>query len=318
MNLDITLPALSEINDRQNLEKIKGYLASLNDRLNYMLLNIDTENLADGLALTISSSAENADYAKEKALTLDETVIKLEGRLSKVSQTADKISWLIADTEDASSFSLTPYMAELIADSINISGCVTFESLSEEGKTSVNGGNIISGSISADKINVSDLSALSAKLGGWELTDTAIIGRGQYNSALYINSAASADPYWLKAVNANGYTTFYIAKNGSCYLDGGFISRGSITADKIVCDSENRLDLLNNYNGIKVGHEMLITDGSINCRLFINAQGNLTFDTGKGDIPFSFALMRNGEKYTLSVLNGAGQSVGEIPLNGGE
>ena len=53
MNLDISLPTLSEINDRQNLEKIKGYLASLNDRLTYMLLNIDSENLSDGLALTI-------------------------------------------------------------------------------------------------------------------------------------------------------------------------------------------------------------------------------------------------------------------------
>lgn len=315
MNLDISLPSLSEINDRQNLEKIKGYLSSLNDRLTYMLLNIDSENLSDGLALTIQSSAENADFAKEKVKTHDENIIELDGKISAVSQTAHKISWLIAEGDDESSFSLTPYTAQLIADSINISGYVTFDSLSNQGKTEINGGNIISGSITADKLSVTDLSALSAKIGGWELSNTSISSKGAYNSSLSINSAASADPYWIKAVNNNGYTSFYIAKNGSCYLDGSYISNGSITAEKIVCDSENRLDLLNNYNGVKVGHEMLITDGDINCRLFINNQGNLTFDTGKGNVPFSFALDRNGENYTLSVLNGAGQTVGTLPLS---
>lgn len=310
----ITLPTIDEISDKNNAEKIRGYLATLHDQLRYMMLNIDTANLSDGLSSTISTAADNAEQSKQGVSQLKESMVKMGDSLSRVTQTADKINWLISDGGTSTDFTLTPSAASVISESINISGYVKITDLAQSGTTLIDGGNIKSGTISADKLSVSDMSALTASVGGWTISDSSISSSASGYGSLSLNSASSSDYYWLRATNAAGYTTFYIAKNGNCYLNGGFISEGSITAGKIVCDSEKRLDLTNNYNGIKIGSGMVITNGAVNCRVFVNTSGVLTFDTGRGDSMFSFALTRSGSAYSLAVLNGSGQTVGTIPL----
>ena len=305
---NITLPTLEDIQNKNNAEKIRGYLATLHDQLRYMMLNIDTDNLSDSLNTTISNSSQGVTDLKKSVVQLDES-------MSLLSQTADKINWLVSDGASSTDFSFTPYAADLISKCVNITGYVTFSDLENTGNTIINGSNIISGSITADKFTVDDLSALSATVGGWSISDSSIQSKSDWGGGLSLNSASSNDPYWIKATDAYGYTTFYIAKSGACYFNGGYISSGSISADKIVCDSEKRLDLTNNYNGIKIGSGMVITNGHTNCRLFVNNLGILTFDTGTGDSMFSLALHRNGTSFSLSVMNGSGQTVGTIPLS---
>ncbi len=381
---NITLPTLEEISDKNNAEKIRGYLATLHDQLRYMMLNIDTDNLSDGLKTTISDASENAEFSKNNVIELNKDVTELNGnvtnlndgvtqlngdvtkingnvsnlndgvtqlngdvsnlndgvthlngevsqlngevyeikqslvsygdRMSSVTQTADKINWLIKDGTSSSDFTLTSRTASLISDCIDFTGYVKFNDLSQSGSTSINGNNIMTGTLSADKISVTDLSALSASIGGWSLNSTGLSTTASGYGSLSLNSASSSDSYWLKATNANGYTTFYISKNGSCYFNGSYISNGSITASKISTDGENRLDLTNNYNGIKVGSTVHITNGSVTRRMFVNPAGILSFDTGGGNTAFSLGLTRDGSNYTLSVLNGSGQIVGNINL----
>lgn len=339
---NITLPTFEEISDRNNAEKIRGYLATLHDQLRYMMLNIDTDNLSDGLKTTISDASENAEFSKNNVLELNKDVTKINGNvsnlndgvnqlngevseikqslvkfgdsMSSVTQTADKINWLVKDGTSSTDFTLTSRAASLISECIDFTGYVKFNDLQQSGSTAINGNNIITGTLSADKISVGDLSALSASIGGWTLNSSGLSTSASGYGSLYLNSASSSDSYWLKATNVNGYTTFYIAKNGACYLDGSYISNGSITANKITTDGESRLDLTNNYNGIKIGSSMYITNGSVTRRLFLNPSGILTFDTGVGSASFSLALFRNGSAYTLSVLNGSGQTVGNINL----
>ena len=311
---NITLPTLEEISDKNNAEKIRGYLATLHDQLRYMMLNIDTDNLSDGLKNTISDASENAEFSKNNVLQIKESIVSLGNSLSSVSQSADKINWLIKDGTNSTDFTLTSRIASLISDCIDFTGYVRFNDLSQNGSTYINGNNIISGSISADKLSVSDLSAVSASIGGWSLNYSGLSTSASGYGTLSLNSANSSDSYWLKATNAYGYTTFYIAKNGACYFDGSYISNGSITASKIITDGESRLDLTNNYNGVKVGSSLYISNGSVTRRLFLNPSGILTFDTGVGSATFSFALLREGSEYTLSVLNGSGQTVGNIKL----
>ena len=50
MLTDIKLPTADQLSDRANAESIKSYLASLNDRLRFMMLNVDTENLSFSLS----------------------------------------------------------------------------------------------------------------------------------------------------------------------------------------------------------------------------------------------------------------------------
>lgn len=353
---NITLPTLEEISDKNNAEKIRGYLATLHDQLRYMMLNIDTDNLSDGLKTTISDASENAEFSKNNVIELNKDVSDLNSNvsdlnsnvsdlndgvsnlnngvnqlngevyqikeniltygenISSVTQTADKINWLVKDGTNSSNFTLTSRATSLISDCIDFTGYVKFNDLSQSGSTSINGNNIMTGTLSADKITVGDLSSLSASIGGWSLNADGLSTTASGYGSLSLNSASSSDSYWLKATNANGYTTFYISKNGSCYFNGSYISNGSISANKISTDSENRLDLTNNYNGIKVGSSIYVTNGSVTRRMFVNPAGVLTFDTGNGNTTFSLALNRDGSNYTLSVLNGSGQTVGNINL----
>ena len=311
---NITLPTLSEVSDKQNMEKIRGYLATLHDQLRYMMLNIDMDNLSDSLSETIFNASENAEYSKNELASMKESVVSIDNTLSSLIQTADKINWFITDSTDTSEFTLTPNAVSVISKSVDLTGLVKFSDLEQTGSTVINGSNISAGSVSADKLSVSDLSALAANIGGWSLSASSISSKASDNGSIYLNSAYSNDPYWIKAVSPWGYTTFYIAKNGACYFDGSYISDGSITTNKIICDSDSRLDLTNNYRGIKVGHEMLITNGTTNCRLFVNNSGILTFDTGTGTSTFSLSLTRSGSAYSLNVHNGSGQIVGTINL----
>lgn len=71
------------------------------------------------------------------------------------------------------------------ADKVDITGLVTFTDLSTEGMTTINGGNITAGVISADHIdtNIS------------EVSDTLYLGSGSYGT-LYVGGAASISSSW--------------------------------------------------------------------------------------------------------------------------
>lgn len=72
--------------------------------------------------------------------------------VTQVKQTADKIEWLVASGTNSSNFTLTSRVASLMASEINMTGYVTFNALSQAGQTTINGGNITTGYLSADRI----------------------------------------------------------------------------------------------------------------------------------------------------------------------
>lgn len=85
------------------------------------------------------------------------SVKDIDGRITQVSQTADKINWLVASGTDATNFTMTDRAVELVSASINLTGYVTFNSLTEAGSTAINGANITTGKIAAERIDVSEL-----------------------------------------------------------------------------------------------------------------------------------------------------------------
>ncbi|MCL2665392.1 MAG: hypothetical protein FWE82_07255 [Defluviitaleaceae bacterium] len=71
---------------------------------------------------------------------------------SQLTQTAGKVDWIVASGTSASNFQMTPRSIQLVADNINLTGYVTFNALSAPGQTSINGGNIIAGSLTVNSI----------------------------------------------------------------------------------------------------------------------------------------------------------------------
>ena len=307
MPLNIPLPTLEELSDKNSPEALRRFLVNLYDQLNHSLLNIEEKNLSEDLSKTITSAYNSSEESKKN-------VVEFGKAVSSFSQSADKINWFIKSGASSTDFSLTGNAVSLITSAIDVKGYVTFSDLEATGKTSINGSNIITGSITADKLSVSDLSSLSATIGGWSISSERISSIDTQRGSFYLNSASSDDNYWIKAQNAYGYTTFYIAKNGSCYFDGNYISDGTISASKIITDTNQRLDLSNNNYGIKVGQDICLSHNNSTCRMFINTRGILSFETGSGNSAFSFALNRTDSTYSLSVLNGTGNVVGTIPL----
>ena len=82
-----------------------------------------------------------------------------EGNISAISQTANKINWLVASGTSSSNFTMTDRAVKLVADKIDLSGYVTFSALGTAGKTAINGANITTGTISAERIDTSTLRA---------------------------------------------------------------------------------------------------------------------------------------------------------------
>lgn len=82
-----------------------------------------------------------------------------------IRQTAKKISLIVQDGSSSSLIVLTPEFAAIVAGDISIAGYVTFNSLITAGQTAINGSNIITGTINASLVNITNLSADNIKVG---------------------------------------------------------------------------------------------------------------------------------------------------------
>lgn len=124
----------------------------------------DAEGAVSVLSQTVSGfdtrieDAEGSVSALSQSLTSITTRIETaEGNISTVTQTADKINWLIASGTSSSNFTMTDRAISLVADTIDLSGYVTISALETAGKTTINGSNITTGTIHADRIDTSML-----------------------------------------------------------------------------------------------------------------------------------------------------------------
>lgn len=118
-------------------------------------------------------------YTDQKADEITQVVSKKVGTdeiISKINQTAETIT--------------------IEASKLNLTGYVTIANLKGSGTTEINGANIITGSIDTDKLNVTDLSALNASIGGFRITEDAITMSGDtFYTALSKKPLTDETPY---------------------------------------------------------------------------------------------------------------------------
>lgn len=162
-------------------------------------------------------------YTDQKADEITQVVSKKVGAdeiISKINQTAETI------TIDASKLNLTGY--------------VTIANLKGSGTTEINGANIITGSIDADKLNVTDLSALNASIGGFNIKEDGISKAYTKNSS---EVSGKQDSYELY-ISSNGVPSFkgigQIWENNSTKVVYESIFDNTLTIDQYM--------LLNNSN----------------------------------------------------------------------
>lgn len=116
----------------------------------------------------------------------------------------------------------------------------------DKGKTVIDGGKIATGtilsdsiaanSIKADRLDVTDLSALGATIGGWTISDTGISNYfwNEYDKISYTISLNTPDAADSKVIDLtkNNDSQFYIMQSGKMYAKNADIS-GTITSASI-------------------------------------------------------------------------------------
>lgn len=133
------------------------------------------ESVEDGLSSltqTVRGFDTRIENAEGAVSTLSQTVNSFqtriqtaEGNISTLTQTAGKIEWLIKSGTSASNFTMTDRAIKLVADNIDLSGYVTITALGTAGKTTINAGNITTGTIDASKVTVTNLQINNVKYG---------------------------------------------------------------------------------------------------------------------------------------------------------
>ena len=163
------------------IENVEGGLADMSLTLNGF--NTRIEN-TEGSISTLSQSLTSITTRVENA----------EGDISTVSQTADKVNWLIKSGTSSSDFTMTDRAVSLVAEHIDLTGYVTISSLRTEGSTVINGSNITTGTISADRIDASTLKL--SRLYAGSSVNVAITSSG--TESLYIGGDGTWNYKYLK------------------------------------------------------------------------------------------------------------------------
>ena len=179
-----------------SIQTVDGNLSTLSQTVSGFNTRIENaEGAVSTLSQTVSGFNTRIENAEGSVSTLTQTVNSFktrietaEGNITSVTQTANKINWLVKSGTSASDFTMTDRAVKLVADTIDLSGYVTISALGTAGKTTINGANITTGTIHADRIDTSTLKvktiySQSGKVSLKEYTSTTMYigGDGTWN-----------------------------------------------------------------------------------------------------------------------------------------
>lgn len=216
------------------------------------------------------------------------------------NQTADKFQWLVKSGTSATDFTLTDRVATLLSDKFDITALTTFKSKAQSGtETVINGGAIKTGTITADKINVDSLQAISAKIGGFTI-DNNNIASGTWGTSGSVMMCTGTDG--AKSIGGSGTISgwcftagakFGVTKTGSLYASDITVNGGKIdlNASSVTTAASSTTAYFRTayssscYARISSGKdcsEIKIVDG--NSKIFLSAEsGGAFIQSYKGD-----------------------------------
>jgi len=147
------------------IENVEGSVSSLSQTVSGFSTRIETvEGNMSSLSQTVNGFNTRIENTEGSISTLSQSLTSIttrvsnaEGDISSVSQTANKINWIIASGTSSANFTMTDRAIKLVSDTIDLSGYVTISALGTAGRTTINGANITTGTISADRIDTTSL-----------------------------------------------------------------------------------------------------------------------------------------------------------------
>ncbi len=184
--------------------EMQGLSASFSVQLNSVVSRVQ------GVEGDVSTLTQTAD-------SLQSQINSANGNISSISQKVDNITLSVVNGSTSSTIKLLAGGVELSSQNITMSGLVTYKGLSD-GTTTINGGCIKTGTIDANRLN------LTGKITFSDLNSST-------QSA--INSASSNASSALKAANSAASTVSGWTYGGTTYIDGSKIMADTIIASKL-------------------------------------------------------------------------------------
>ena len=147
----LTEPIYARIEDgEENIAELALTAAGLSLRLNDAEGNITSlMATAEGLSMQISDAEDDILQLGITAQGLAAQVSNAQGQITTLQQTVDGFSITASNGSDSSYLYLTNNGIVMASARITFSGMVTFADLSSSGATTINGDNIVTGTISA-------------------------------------------------------------------------------------------------------------------------------------------------------------------------
>jgi hypothetical protein len=121
---------------------------------------------------------------------------------------------------------------------------ISVENIYSANTTTIDGGKITTGTITADKISVDDLSAITAKIGSWSITTNKIYA-GDAETGTAVMQRPTVNTKWVFAAGGKDHTNygdcpFRVDKGGNLYSTSGTIGGFTIGADYLRTKADSR------------------------------------------------------------------------------
>ena len=176
LNTDIMFPNLSGKSTEQQVFTIMNYLYMLKEQLTYSLSNLGLDNINANSFIEIAGIINQPVILRLDGVdgslaeinvnlgTVSSQLQDAEGNISSLQQTVSGLRITASNGTQSSTLTLTSNGVQLSSTNVQITGMVTFTDLSTSGRTTINGGNITTGVISA--IDISSVTIDGSSISG--------------------------------------------------------------------------------------------------------------------------------------------------------
>lgn len=218
------------------LNKLRGKYNELTRTIEATVSRLgDAEGNISEIKQTSTKIQSTVSQVQQTANNAMDTANQAEYSVSQISQTADKINWLVKSGTSESNFEMTDRAVSLISSNISVTGYVRFEDLSETGATTINGSNITTGTINADLI--------TPNLNGVYINFSSAVSAPSFYSSIF-NLGSGADicigssstnggisTYYPNNISISGTTVFDSVPIVCQYRNGGYIFDTVLTSN---------------------------------------------------------------------------------------
>ena len=275
---------ISTMKDQIALKVEQADIENVKSELEGTITSINTRLSAAEIKIT-DSSITNVVQSSQFVKDINGKITENTSNISKVEQTANSISSEVSDLSGKYT------QIKQTVDSIDLTGKVSFSDLSTSGKTTINGGNITTGTLDASRVNVTNLNASNIKsgklsanyidatnlsvkgellsgqingIGGMKFADGAVISSCESGVAGYKGIQISAPEIKLgDKVEINRPTIFYDV-TGKNNISSKTTTWTMSSAGALTCASASLSGTLNVKNGVIYGmNNLALARGSI-------------------------------------------------------